>query len=84
MPRTATQRRTAPKQPLNHDPEAVKWAREAKGWTQIALAKAVEISPGHMSEIEGGTRNAPPHLLRKFAEVLNCPVSVLERKREQE
>ena len=35
----------------------------------------------YLSEIEAGTRNAPPHRLRRIAEVLDCPVSMLERKR---
>ncbi len=58
------------------------WARKAKGATQAWLAREVGISPGHMSEIESGTRNAHPALLIKLAEALNCPVTVLERKRE--
>lgn len=69
------------KTPLDHDPEAVVWARKAKGVTQSWLAKEIKISAGHMSEIESGTRNAPPHLLNAMAEALNCPVTVLERKR---
>jgi transcriptional regulator with XRE-family HTH domain len=70
------------KSPTSHDPEALRWARDAKRWTQAELAKAVGISPAYMSMIEAGDRSAPPRLLDKFAEVLNCPVSVLERKRD--
>jgi transcriptional regulator with XRE-family HTH domain len=76
--------RTARKAPLDHDPGAVVWARKAKGVTQAWLANAIDISTSHMSEIESGTRNAPPHLLNKLAEALNCPVTVLERKRDAE
>lgn len=72
--------RTLPKQPLDHDPEALAWARKKDGRTQGDLARAVGISIGHMSEIEKGSRNAPPHLITKLAEALNCPRSVLERK----
>jgi transcriptional regulator with XRE-family HTH domain len=67
--------------PTEHDPEALVWARKAKAWRQRELAEKVGISISHMSEIESGSRNAPPHLLQKLAEALNCPVSVLERKR---
>jgi transcriptional regulator with XRE-family HTH domain len=67
---------------LSHEPDALKWAREAKLWTQAALASAVGISPAYMSMIEAGDRNAPPALLAKIARALNCPVSVLERKRD--
>lgn len=80
---TAKPTRKQPKSPLDHDPAAVTWARNAKGWTQAALAEAVGISPAHMSEVEAGSRNAPPWLLIKLAEALNCPVSVLERKRDE-
>jgi transcriptional regulator with XRE-family HTH domain len=45
------------------------------------LAKEIGISAGHMSEILSGQRNAPPHLLNQIARALNCPRSVLERKR---
>lgn len=78
----AKQSRKPPKTPLDHDPEAVTWARQAKGWTQAALAQAIGISASHMSEIEAGSRNATPRLLILLAEALNCPVSVLERKRD--
>lgn len=74
--------RAARKRPLNHDPEAVVWARDAKGWTQARLAAAVQVSPGHMCEIESGSRNATPAVLNRIAVALNCPVTLLERKRE--
>lgn len=77
---TAT-RRKLPKSPLDQDPEAVAWARRAKGWTQVALAAEAGISKSHMSEIESGSRNAPPALLIRLAQALNCPVTLLERKR---
>jgi transcriptional regulator with XRE-family HTH domain len=82
MPQTRD--RAARKTPLDHDPPAVVWARKAKGVSQTWLAKEVGISSGHMSEIESGSRNAPPHLLNKLATALNCPVTVLERKRQAE
>lgn len=70
------------KSPLDHDPEALQWAMKAKGWTQDELARAVQISPGYLSMIVNGKRNATPRLLIELADVLNCPVSVLERKRD--
>lgn len=70
------------KTPLAHDPEALRWARDAKRWTQAELAKAVGISPGYLCMIEAGDRSAPPRLLDKLAAALNCPVSILERKRD--
>ena len=67
---------------LNQAPEAIAWARNAKRWTQRQLADAAGISYSHMSEIEGGTRSARPAVLDCIALALNCPVSMLERKRE--
>lgn len=49
--------------------------------TQVALAEAVAITQGYVSEIERGTRGASPELLTKIAEVLDCPVETLERPR---
>lgn len=74
--------RAARKKPLDHNPEAMVWARKAKKVTQTWLAGEIGISPSHMSEIESGKRNAPPRLLGKIANALNCPITVLEHKRE--
>lgn len=67
---------------LNHEPEAVRWAREKAGLTQTQLAKRAGLARTLVVEIEAGTRNATPANLLKLAEALNCPVVVLERKRE--
>ena len=66
---------------LHHEPSAVTWARERAGLTKRALAQQVGISEQLMGEIESGWRSATPARLRRIAEVLNCPVVVLERKR---
>lgn len=66
---------------LNHDPASLVWARKNVGWTQSKLATAVQVSKGHMSQIESGKRNATPAILNRIAVALNCPRSVLERKR---
>lgn len=67
--------------PLDHDPASLVWARKNAGWTQSALASAIGVSKGHMSQIESGQRNATPPVLNRIAAALNCPRSVLERKR---
>jgi transcriptional regulator with XRE-family HTH domain len=67
---------------LNHEPDALRWAREKAGLTQTALAERTGLARTLIVEIEGGTRNATPENLLKLAEALNCPVVVLERKRE--
>jgi len=67
---------------LHHSPEAVRWARERAGLTQTQLAERAGLARTLVVEIEGGTRNATPANLLKLAEALNCPVVVLEAKRE--
>lgn len=65
---------------LDHEPEAVTWARKKAGLTKRDLARAVGVSEQLMGEIESGWRNATPANLRKIADALNCPLVVLERK----
>jgi transcriptional regulator with XRE-family HTH domain len=66
---------------LDHEPEAVTWARKKAGLTKRALAQRLGISEQLMGEIESGWRNATPLNLLKIADALNCPVVLLERKR---
>ena len=73
--------RTKAKDPLDHEPEAVKWARKQAGLTGQALAELTGVSPGLISEIEKGTRNATPAMIKRLAVALNCPRVVLERKK---
>ena len=67
--------------PLNQDPASVTRAREWARMTRTELAKEAGLSLSLLSEIESGTRNATPEKLGRIAEALNCPVSMLERKR---
>jgi transcriptional regulator with XRE-family HTH domain len=73
--------RTKAKFPLDHEPEAFRFARERSGLTMTQLAERAGVSLSLVSEIESGTRNATPAMLLKFAEAMNCPLVVLERKR---
>ncbi|WP_329180430.1 helix-turn-helix domain-containing protein [Streptomyces sp. NBC_01477] len=65
---------------LDHEPEAVTWARKKAGLTKRALAERLGISEQLMGEIESGWRNATPANLAKIAKELNCPRVFLERK----
>lgn len=76
--------RNPPKQPLDHEPAAVTYAREQAGLTKQQLADRCGVSRSLISEIELGTRNASPSMLNKLAEALNCPRVILERKRVPE
>lgn len=70
-----------PKPVLDHEPEAVEYARRKAGLSKTEFARRLGVSLPLISMIERGTRNATPELLPRMAEVLNCPVVVLERKR---
>lgn len=73
--------RQPPKNPLDHEPEAVTYAREKAGLTRTQLAELCGVTVSLISEIEKGTRNATPAMIQKLALALNCPIVVLERKR---
>lgn len=76
--------RKSAKHPLDHEPEAVTWAREQAGLTKTQLAQKVGVSLSLISEIEAGTRNATPANLNLLAVALNCPRVALERKRTEQ
>lgn len=65
---------------LDHEPEAVTWARKKAGLNKRQLANLVGLSEQLVGEIESGWRNATPANLKNIAEALNCPVVFLERK----
>lgn len=67
---------------LNHEPAAVTWAREKSGLTRQQVAELLGCAPSLITEIEQGKRNLTPARLIRLAEILNCPVVVLERKRQ--
>ncbi|MEN2423062.1 helix-turn-helix transcriptional regulator [Streptomyces rimosus] len=70
-----------PLEPLDHEPEAVTYARRKAGLTKRETARRCGISEQLMGDIERGRRNATPATLKKLSAVLNCPIVVLERKR---
>ena len=67
---------------LHHDPRAITQARRDAGLSQYRLAKLLDRSRSLISEIEGGTRNAAPDLLRKMADIFGCDVADLQSRRE--
>ena len=71
-----------PNTPFDHEPAAVTYAREKAGLTKTALAQKLGVSLTLISQIESGVSNATPAMLRRMADVLGCPVVVLERKRD--
>lgn len=60
------------------DPRMISLTRDARGWNQSELASRLDITQGHLSKLEAGLTDATPELLAKLAEVLDCPVGLLE------
>ena len=67
---------------LNQEPSHITRAREWARMTKTQLANASGISLSLMSDIEHGARSATPEVLARIAEVLNCPIAMLERRRD--
>ena len=70
-----------PKPVLDHEPEAVTYARKKAQLSKTDVARELGVSLALISMIETGTRNATPEMIHRLAGVFNCPVVVLERKR---
>jgi len=70
-------------QPPAPEPEPVGWLelktiRERDGWTRVALAEAAGLHPETLRLYENGQRNPAAATVRKIADVLRVPYSVLE------
>lgn len=76
MPNTTT-RRQAARDPLDHDPVALRARRVSLGLRQYEVANTARISKGTLSELERGTRNPSPVVLRQLAEALQCTIADL-------
>lgn len=68
--------------PLNHEPEAVTFARDKAGLSQAQLAEMCGWSFQLQCDIEAGRRNADGEKLLAIAEATNTPVVFMERRRE--
>ena len=61
--------------------DAIKDLRSAKGWTQGAFAKKLEVSIGYISEIETGRRMPSLTMLLSMIDLLECtPNEILDYK----
>ncbi|WP_078857159.1 helix-turn-helix domain-containing protein [Streptomyces sp. NBRC 109706] len=70
--------------PLDHDPEALRWARQHAGLTQQQLADRAGIACSLVRDMENGRRNATPENRARLAGALGCPPMLLERKEPAE
>lgn len=78
---TESPRRAQARRPLDHDPATLRTRRVEAGLTGAELAQRAEISAGHLSELESGSRNASPPVLARLARELGCEIRDLTAKR---
>jgi len=71
---------STPKDPPDHDPEAVAWWRGQTGLTKSDVARQLGVSLSLISMIESGKRNAQPALIESMARVFDCEPDQLKRK----
>ena len=64
-----------PKQHLNHEPEAVTWARDQAGLTMTDVARQLGVSLSLISQIESGDRNATPAMIAASRKSSTAPRS---------
>lgn len=63
--------------PVKTNGAAIKELRVACGWRQVRFAKAIQISPAYLSNIEAGRRQASPEVRVRIAEVLGVPLGAI-------
>lgn len=76
---TASRRISRDGMPVRQNGTAIRVIREKDGWSQNALAKAVGISQGALSHIEGESDNAGVPTLNLIARKLHIPVGAIMR-----
>lgn len=61
------------------NPAALKAIRENAGFSQLSLAKASDVSQGHISDMEAAEQpaNVRPATVKKLAVALNVPIAAL-------
>lgn len=57
--------------------EALTTIRVLAGYSQAELARQANMSQGHISELEKGTKNASPATIKKLADAMNVPMGAL-------
>jgi transcriptional regulator with XRE-family HTH domain len=62
------------------NPSALVALREKDGYGQAAFAAALDISKGHLHDIENGRRNPSAALVKKMADRLAVPMSAFAQE----
>lgn len=58
--------------------------RKKDGHTKTTFARAADISLSYLSQLENGVRTPNEAIIKRFADTLRVPVSVLEPQRDFE
>ncbi|MBC5638433.1 helix-turn-helix transcriptional regulator [Ornithinibacillus sp. BX22] len=61
----------------------IKAFRKLKGYTQVRLAKELNISLNTLGKIERGTREVSEKLIQQIAETLNIDIEELTGRKEE-
>lgn len=59
------------------NPFALTEIRKRSGLSGSALARQVDISPGHMHDLESGRRQPSPDLIQRLARALKVPLPAI-------
>jgi DNA-binding XRE family transcriptional regulator len=62
---------------LVNSPSPLAYWRKYRGLTQAALAEAVGITQGYLSDIENGRRDGPVEIWLKLSKALDLPLEAL-------
>lgn len=57
--------------------DAIRRERLARGWTQVQLAEAAQLSSNHVARLERGEVGATFYLMHRIAQALGVDLSVL-------
>ena len=57
--------------------EAIRWARQERGWTQVQLAQAASLSPNYVARLERGELGPSLFVARQICDALEMDVEAL-------
>lgn len=57
--------------------DAIRRERLARGWTQVQLAEAAQLSANHVARLERGEVGATFYLMHRIAQALGVEIAVL-------
>ncbi|NUQ95325.1 MAG: helix-turn-helix transcriptional regulator [Streptomyces sp.] len=68
---------------MQPDGPKIRRQREQRGYGLRRFANAARINHSYLSRIERGLRNPQPEVMARIANLLDCPITDLERDRTE-